>query len=197
VVALYDDPPLPNDNQYRNHLREIEIDNAGNVYILNVHSLNESDILWRYAPDGTVERVDLGFAGGDSYVPAPVGMMASGNSEMLYLTSAVSNSADSDSTVIYCFSTNGSLILERTITVNGAQHITGITEDPQTGTLWIVGFNMYNIPAYPNPTRSAFYYPCLAKVPPNHDHAELIDLFEPDVHDLALPTSILWTGAIK
>ncbi|MHC4425786.1 MAG: InlB B-repeat-containing protein, partial [Planctomycetota bacterium] len=46
LVKLYDDPPLPNDNQYRDSLREIELDSAGNLYVLNVHSLNESDILW-------------------------------------------------------------------------------------------------------------------------------------------------------
>jgi hypothetical protein len=77
VVQLYDDPPLPNDNQYRDYLREIEIDNAGNVYVLNVHAINESDILWRYKPDGTVERIDLGRPDGGSYVPAPVGMYMS------------------------------------------------------------------------------------------------------------------------
>ena len=104
---------------------------------------------------------------------------------------------DSDSTVIYGFSTNGSLTLERIITVNGAQHITGITENPLTGTLWAAGFNMYKIPAYPNPTRSAFYYPYLAKVSWDGDNVEVIDLFEPDVHDLALPMSVLWTGAAK
>jgi len=45
IVKLYDDPPLPADNQYRNALREIEIDDEGNIYVLNAHSLNESDIL--------------------------------------------------------------------------------------------------------------------------------------------------------
>ncbi|MEE8488512.1 MAG: hypothetical protein V3S56_10105, partial [Gemmatimonadota bacterium] len=65
LVELYDDAPPANDNQRRN-LREIELDSAGNLYVLNVHSLNESDILWRYGADGTVERVDLGRPGGNS-----------------------------------------------------------------------------------------------------------------------------------
>ncbi len=194
VVRLYDDPPLPNDNQYRDSLREIELDAAGNLYVLNAHALNESDILWRYAPDESVERIDLGRPGG-SYVPAPVAMFASRTSEMLYLTSAAYDPADSDSTVIHGFSTKGALTLDRRITIDGMHHITCITEDPQTGTLWAAGFNMYSIPQYPDPTRSAFYYPYVAKILKGSDQAQRISLFDPDSHDLALPMSILWTGA--
>jgi hypothetical protein len=195
IVQLYDDPPLPNDNQYRDNLRELEIDIAGNLYVLNVHAINESDILWRYKPDGTVERIDLGRPDGDSYVPAPVAMYASKTTEMLYISSAIHNPIDSDSTVVYGFSTNGSLSLERSITIEGMQHITGITEDPKTGTLWIVGFNMYNIPLYPNPFQTAFYYPFMAKILNNGNNIGLYHLFDPDSHDLALPMSILWTGS--
>jgi hypothetical protein len=193
VVQLYDDPPLPNDNQYRNYLRELEIDNAGNLYVLNVHAINESDILWRYKLDGTVERIDLGRPDSDSYVPAPVAMYMSKTTDMLYLTSAAYNPADPDSTVVYGFSTNGSVSLERTVTIIDLQHITGITEDPQTGTLWVAGFNMYDIPLYPNPFQMAFYYPFLAKIPNGGDNVEVLPLYDPDSHDLALPMSILWT----
>jgi len=195
VVQLYDDPPLPNDNQYRNYLRELEIDNSGNLYVLNVHAINESDILWRYKPDGTFERIDLGNPEGGSYVPAPVAMYMSKTTDMLYLTSAAYNPADPDATVIYGFSTTGSLSLERTITVGGIQHITGITEDPQTGTLWVTGYNMYDIPFYPNPYQMAFYYPILARIPAGSDNVEHFSLYNPDSHDLALPMSILWTGS--
>lgn len=195
IVQLYDDAPLPNDNQYRNYLRELEIDNAGNLYVLNVHAINESDILWRYKPDGTVERIDLGRPDGDSYVPAPVGMYMSKTTDMLYLTSAVYNPVDPNATVVYGFSTNGSLSLEQSVTINSMQHITSITEDPQTGTLWVAGFNMYDIPLYPNPYEMAFYYPFLAKIPNGSDTAEVLSLYDPDSHDLALPMSILWTGS--
>jgi hypothetical protein len=135
IVQLYDDPPLPNDNQYRNYLREIEIDDSGNIYVLNVHSLNESDILWRYKPDGTVERVELGRPDNDIYVPAPVAMYMSKTTDILYLTSAIDNPADPNATVVYGLSTKGPMILERSITIDNMQHVTGITEDPQTGTL--------------------------------------------------------------
>jgi hypothetical protein len=196
IVQLYDDPPLANDNQYRNHLRELEIDSFGNLYVLNVHALNESDILWRYKPDGTVERVELGRPDGDIYVPAPVGMYMSRTSDMLYLTSALYNPEDPNATVVYGLSTNGSLAVGRSITIYNLQHITDITEDPKTGTLWLAGFNMYDIPPYPNPFQTAFYYPVLAEIPNNSDAAHLLPLYNPSSHDLALPMSILWTGSV-
>jgi hypothetical protein len=197
IVQLYDDPPLVNDNQYRNYLRELEIDNSGNLYVLNVHAINESDILWRYKPDGTFERVDLGSPDGDSYVPAPIGMYMSKTTDMLYMASAMYNSDDPESTVLYGFSTKDTMTLERSITINGLQHITGIAEDTQSGTLWVVGFNMYNIPIYPNPFQKAFYYPFMAKIPKDSDDIGLFHLFDPDSHDLALPMSILWTGSTR
>jgi hypothetical protein len=166
------------------------------VYVLNVHFANESDILWRYDPNGTIERVDLGRPDGDSYVPAPAGMYASKTTDMLYLTSAVNNPVDCNSTVIYGFSTEGALTLERSITINDMHHATGITEDPQTGTLWVVGFNMYDIPPYPNPTLSAFYHPFLARIPYDSNNVQQpTPLFDYDRHDLALPLSIVWTSS--
>jgi hypothetical protein len=197
VIELYDDPPLLNDNQYRDYLREIELDAAGNLYVLNVHCYNESDILWRYYPDGVVERLELGRPDSDSYIPAPVGMYASKTTDMLYLASAADNPIDSNSTVIYGLSTkDDALTLERTVTVNGMHHVTGITENPQTGSLWVAGFNMYEVPQYPNPTQPAFYYPYLAKIPFGSDNVQLMPLFDPDSHDLALPMSVVWTGSI-
>ncbi|MEK7994264.1 MAG: hypothetical protein AAB403_10720, partial [Planctomycetota bacterium] len=177
----------------------LELDAAGNLYVLNVHAVNESDILWKYAPDGTAARLDLGRPGGSSgsYIPAPVAMFASKVTEMLYLTSAMSDPADSDSTVIYGFSTKGTPALEKLIRIDGLHHVTCMTEEPDTGTLWIAGFNMYNIPVYPNPTQQAFYYPYVAKIPKGSDQARRIALYDPDSHDLALPMSILWTRAVQ
>jgi hypothetical protein len=70
-----------------------------------------------------------------------------------------------------------------------------MTEDPQTAALWIAGFNMHNVPMYPNPTRPAFYYPHLARISLQSGDVQTLPLFEPASHDLALPMSILWTGA--
>ena len=99
--------------------------------------------------------------------------------------------------MIYGFSTEGALTLERTFTIEGMHHVTAITENPQTGSLWIAGFNMYDVPQYPNPTQPAFYYPYLAKIPFGSNNVLLMPLYDPDVHDLALPMSIIWTSAVK
>jgi hypothetical protein len=195
ITRLYDDPPLENDNQYRDNLRELEIDRSGNLYVLNVHRLNESNILWKYDPNGAVTRFDLGMLDSNNYLPAPVGMCVSEITNTLYLASAMCDSDNTNSTTIYGFSTNGSLQLERSITIYGMQQISSITENPSTGSLWVAGFNLYSAPLYPNPFQPAFYYPFIAEVPVNTDEAHSISLYDPDSHDLALPTSIIWTGS--
>ena len=193
VVRLYDEPPLPADNQYRNNLREIEIDDAGNVFVINAHSLNESDILWKYDSNGAVlNRLDLGNPDSNSYLPDPIAMHVSDITNMVYLASAQKNE-DPNSKTIYCFSKD-QMVLENSIAINGMQHVTGITEDP-AGTLWVVGFNMIDeIPMYPNPTQPPFYYPCLAKVPSGGDSVDVTDLLGSS--DLGLPMSIVWTANI-
>jgi len=193
VVRLYDDPPLPNDNQYRNYLREIELDEDGNLYVLNVHFLNESDILWRYYANGNVERFDLGRPDSDNYLPCPVGMHMSDSTDMLYLASALYNPDETNLTIVYGLSTTDSLTFERFITINGMHHVTSITEDPTTGSLWIAGFNMEQIPQYPNPFQLPFYYPYLAEIKSDCDNGQAIPLFDLGSHDLALPMSVIWT----
>jgi hypothetical protein len=197
VVQLYDDPPPPGDNQYRDALREIELDGAGNLYMLNAHHLNESDILWRYKPDGTVERLDLGRPGTSSHVPAPIAMHMSDSGNMLYLASARYNPADPCSSILYGFSTDGSLTLERSVTITDMHHVTSITEDPATGYLWVAGFNMDYIPLFPNPFDVPFYQPYLAQVPSNSDDVQALPLADPDSHDLAMPISVVWTKNVK
>ncbi|MHC4748589.1 MAG: leucine-rich repeat domain-containing protein [Planctomycetota bacterium] len=193
VVQLYDDPPPAADNQSRNNLREIEIDSAGNVYVVNVHSLNESDILWKYASDGTMlKRLDLCNPDSEIYIPDPIAMHMSDNTDMLYLTSAQYNQTDVNSTVVYGFSTEEALTLKRSITIDNMQHVTGITEDAATGSLWAAGFNMENIPDSPNPTKPPFYYPILAKIPYGDNDAQLTALL--GLYDLGLPMSIVWTA---
>jgi hypothetical protein len=191
VVKLYDDPPLPGDNQYRNNLREIEIDSAGNLYVLNAHSLNESDVLFRYKPNGTIERIEL--AKPDVNLPDPIGMYMSNATDMLYLASAQYNSEDYSSSVILGFSTSkgGSRTAPtRSITITNMQLAASITEDPVTGSLWVVGFNM-DVPEYPDPTQPPFYYPRLAKVPLGSNNVQAQSLS--GAHDLAMPLSVLWT----
>lgn len=204
VVELYDEPNLlPNDNQreYRNNLRDIGLDAAGNVYVTNANTMNESDILWKFEPSGVVCRLDLGNPNSPLFLPAPVGMCVSSSTNMLYLASSLSNDADYDTTVIYGLST-ATLAPVRTITVSGMQHITSITEDPITNSLWVTGFNFnslmpqdpYSCNKYNYIDNLPFYDPYLANVPYGVNNVNAVCIL--GAGDLAMPLSICWTGAL-
>jgi len=194
LVRLYDDPDadLPGDNRELNALREIDVDNAGNLYVVNAHTLNDSDILWKYDIDTGVmqDRLYLSAPGGDINIPAPIAMCLSEYDSRLYLASS-KNEPDADSDLIYGLSTD-TLGLERTITVNGMGHITSIAEDSATGTLWIAGFTMEDIPEYLYSNEPPFYEPYLAEVPSDNNDVQALSLV--GAADLALPLSIEWTG---
>ena len=197
LVQLYDDPPPEGNNQYRNNLREIELDVAGNVYVVNAHSLNESDTVFKYDPNGTkIKSLSLGNPGSADYLPDPIGMHVSNTTGMLYLASGQYNPADINSTIVHGMSLDD-LSLQRTITVNGMNNVSGITEEPASGVLWIAGFNMESFPQWPDPTQPPFYRPCLAKVPYGSNNVQAECIYDPNDHDLALPTSIIWTRPVK
>jgi hypothetical protein len=192
VVKLYDGPVVqPNDNQleYRNSLREIEVDNAGNVYVTNANKMNASDLLWKFEPGGTIRRLELDPCDPCSpRVRAPVGLCFSNGTNRIYVASSLRNDADPNATVIQGFSA-GTLKPVRTIRVTFMQHVTGITEDPVTKSLWVTGFNFNS-----NPKPQPFYDPYLAKVPLGINEVNAICIL--DSNDLAMPLSITWTGAL-
>jgi hypothetical protein len=195
VVKIFDEPPDPNDNQYRDALREIEIDRDGNVYVINSHELNESDILWRFRPDGSIKRIDLGIPDSGRYIPAPIGMCVSDSTNMLYLASSQDYEADPNCSQIYGFSLEDLDTISRTITIYDMHHITDITEDPASGDLWVSGFNMYNVPSgVPPVTGYPFYEPYLAQIPLDQNTVTAVHL-DRSGYDLALPLSIIWTDS--
>jgi hypothetical protein len=200
LVQLYDDAPPAVDREYRNSLREIEVDGVGNVYVINANRVNENDILWKYDPNGAVlQRVYLDSLSGDGSLPDPcdpIGLYVSNTTDMVYLTSAQYNPGDIDSTVIYGFS-NENLSFARSITISGMQHATSIAEAPATGILWVEGFSMKNIPQWPDPTQPPFYHPYLAKIPHDSNAVLAVSISDSNSHDLALPMSIVWAKSIK
>jgi len=193
VEVLYDNGLSLTDKQYRDNPREIEVDDAGNVYVVNAHRLN-SDILWKYAPNGAVDsNLPLCYSDSESFVLDPIAMHISDGTDTLYLASGQDYPSDACSTPIYGFSTRD-LTLVRSITVSNMQQITDITEDPTTGTLWVVGFNSELTGSrYPKVTLEAV----LAKIPPGYSMTEgvaISDFLLCD--DLELPMSIVWTGEV-
>jgi len=201
VDTIYDERPGLNDNQYRDALREIEVDQSGNVYVINSDQRNESDILWKFHTDGiTITRVDLGDPNTDPYIPGPIGMHVSNGTDTLYLASSQYSSPDPNNSQVYGLSL-GDLTPDRTIMVNDMRHISDITEDLGTNELWVSGFNFNdNLPSeieVPSSNSSPFYEPYLALIPPSAGDGTTVTAYslensDPN-NDLALPLSIIWT----
>lgn len=198
VVRLYNDPAPANDNRHRDHLREIEVDGAGNVYVLNAHRLNESCLLWKYGSDGTVlARLSLLDPGSPAKVADPAALHVSHDGKTLYLVSGQQDREHPGSVVLYGLSTTD-LSLVRTVLIEGMPLATSTTEDPSGGTLWVTGFHTTEeAAAFPWLPAKFTHTALLAKVPAGAETVEATEI--PDVAGTGstLPVSILWTGAMQ
>jgi hypothetical protein len=146
----------------------------------------------------------------DVNILSPVAMHVSDTTGTLYLASS-RNQPGANSTSLYIISKQDLIRYPedvnnvQTVKINGMGHITDITEDPATGTVWVVGFSMPEIPAELEINsgnildRRPFYKPYLAKVSSDAEASpEVICLSDYDYSeanfDLALPMSVMWTG---
>ena len=192
VVKIYDDPPLPTDTQKRENLCEIELDDSGNVYVINSGYSNNSDVLWVYDSEGGINKCELQNLG----IYGPVGLCCSGyDNSRLYIASSFGE-PDAGSVSLYVLST-ADLTLVQSITINNLGHVTDVTEDPLTGTLWVTGFTMPQYMTYLPANLSAmpqFYLPYLAAVSyGSSGPVQAANLSS--ASDLGLPLSIAWVGA--
>jgi hypothetical protein len=225
VVQLYAPVEAPNDN-FVSNLREIEVDDEGNVYVLNVKYFNESDALWVYDSNTGAQQALVRLADpcddcnsicapddDSNCIYAPVAMHVSSVTNLIYLGSFL-NQPDADSTSLYIISKEGLINMEcpnnvQRISIEGMGHITDMTEDPTTGTLSVVGFTMLNIPSEDEMIEGfhlsmdrPFYKPYLAEIPTpcggtGPVQAEcLSDYSDPNFNSLALPLSVVWTGCV-
>jgi hypothetical protein len=202
VVQMYDDPTAVNaidgTNPSLDCLREIELDENGYLYVVNSHDLNESDILWVYDTTSPLDnppyawRLELGDPNAPTYLPAPIGMHVSNVAHMLYMGSSL-NTPDAISVELKGLSTDD-FTIARTVTISNMGHITDITEDPVTGTIWAVGFKMPVIPQEILLSSGPFYEPYLAKIPYGSSAVTAVPISSGGGNDLALPLSVIWTG---
>jgi hypothetical protein len=198
VVQLYYDPLQPDIN----NPREIEADNADKLYVLNRGALNECDMLLVYDAKTAVvlKRIKLGNPTDNTFLPAPSAMYLSDQTDMLYLASSL-NDPCANSTVLYALSTKDFTLVE-IADINEIGHITDITGDDATGTVWITGITMYGIfddpYAFLIENSEPFYKPYLAQLTSDSSQTvQAICLSNPILYpdnDLALPLSIVWTG---
>jgi hypothetical protein len=96
---------------------------------------------------------------------------------------------------VYVLSTSD-LTLLQSITINNMGHITSITENPFTGTIWVTGYTMpvHVVGQFPLMIEQ-FYFPYLAAVP--YGSAGPIQATNiTSTSDLGLPLSIAWVGAM-
>ncbi|MBN1359885.1 MAG: hypothetical protein JW993_04805, partial [Sedimentisphaerales bacterium] len=83
--------------------------------------------------------------------------------------------------------------LTRTITIAQMELVASITEKAEDGTLWVAGYRKTGTAAYGS--NDVSYEPCLATVAAGATTAQALDPPGRGGQDLAMPTSILWTGA--
>ncbi|MFC1604650.1 hypothetical protein ACFL5F_06445 [Planctomycetota bacterium] len=189
IVQLYD----PNEPQQPNELREIEVDEAGNVYVLR--ACEGDEVLWKFTPDGQTTRYNLD-------IPNPTALHVSNMTNRLYIASRKYDPNEMNPAKVYSYSLGEDLASQQkqTITINGLQHITNITEDPINKRFWIVGFNIdytqvdANYAVFMNPGLSAFYSPYWTSMSYNSNDVDLDAYTISGQHNLALPISIVWTG---
>lgn len=188
------DPDNPT-NPHLGGLREIEVDAAGNVYVLNAQSRFKSDALWRHPPTGGApELVSLT----DPHIPNPIGLCVSDKDGMVYVASGRTSHAAGGSAAVHGFSITD-LTPQCEIRIDGMQQVSDLTKDPSTGDIWVVGFTLnaqrlWDPASYGEVTES-FYEPCLAKVSCDPKGASDVVSVPIVGHcDLALPLSIVWTA---
>jgi hypothetical protein len=216
-ITLYDDPDFYNaatpDNPHLGGLREIEVDGDGNVYVINAHRRNISDVLWKYGAEGSVlRRIELSDSSRPRFVPDltaiedpnrpvyapdPVGLCVAADGEIIYVASGQRDTSEPNVAWVYGFSTTD-LSLVRQIKLKNIDVVTGMTENPTTGALWVTGFRMFPedteaIDEWDEITES-FYYERVARVDLLDDDPVYATWIEGS-HDLGLPLSIVWTGS--
>lgn len=188
-------------------LREIERDENGNIYILNVHGQNHSNILWKYDPNGQVlDRIFI-----QNKAPGlhdPMGLCIV--DRRLYLARGQYDPNDPNDpnypnnpnhTVVYSFSVDDFNDVN-TVDVNDIQHITSMVRGPDNK-IWLVGFYWEGLPEKIDIDTRALPIAYYGVMDPNNDRTVIptklptrtysIPGKHYDVKELVVPMSIVWT----
>jgi len=187
-------------------LREIEIDPAGNrLYVTASQGLNNND--WLLIFDvRTGAEARIGLTGVNAQLKSPVAMLASAREDKLYLASSVSKGSGR---VFRLGVSEASVEYEGELPLPDIRQITAMTEDPVSGTVYVVGFQSPDIPddlSRTNPLYAHYFsdnspifsVPRVLVMRPAEDWPssglETLDL---DSTDLALPLSAVYSPAPK
>jgi hypothetical protein len=190
VVQLYD---ISTENGYGLH--EIEVDDDGWVYVLKSCPSNTADQLHVF--NGITGQPKPGTPLCLSGITdAPTCLHISDKTGKLYLGSAL-NEPNAVSTHLYVMDKDDPRTLDDVVEIPDMGHMTGITEDPATGTVWVVGFAIEQTPsenavAGESVLTDCFYRPCIACVQYVGNKPVVIPL-KPTL-DWLLPISVVWVG---
>jgi hypothetical protein len=200
--TLYDDPLFfdekAQDNPDLSVLCEIEIDDQGNVYVLNTQSLNSSEVLWKYSPDGDILLEPLKLTSSkvvtDPNILHPVGLTVVNNT--LYLGSGHRELYRACSEVYAYDTVNFNFV--GSFTINGMDIIIDMTTG-DSNNLWVVGMNVayeyVNSKASWSEVTESFYKPRIAKISADElvlPEATVLAVPVTGDTDLGLPLSIVW-----
>lgn len=138
------------------YLREIEVDDAGHVFVTAARSDNANDWLLIYqAAIGNASEQRIRLSDSPTVLRGPTAMKVTSDGDRLFLGTSLDD-GDATTTTIREFLLSGSgavsVTLGRLITVNNMRFTSAIAEDPDSGDLWAVGFTLpYFDPLDPPP----------------------------------------------
>ena len=188
IVQIFDGEGVSDNGLY-----DIEVSAQGALLLLNTRYAQGKNDLWIFDPQrgATTESIR---------VDRLSGLYASRRSRKLYAYSSV-NAPDAAHTTLFVLDTDD-LDRPKGTRIMGMGHITDITEDPDTGMLWVIGVAMPTVPTQDAIHSGAvlnqapFIKPCIANVDPDKrppvTAIDLSELFD----DWTIPTSIIWKGKL-
>jgi len=183
---------------------EIEVDDNGQVYLLNAYNQNGSNMLWVFNNDGTLEKRHFLDRLPDP-IKNPVGLCYDTYSDRLYIASGIFDQVTPNESLLYGYNrqdvlSEGPLETTHEIRIGNLQHVTGVTSDGQ-GTLWITGFRMTRTPEDLSPENlyrdgaMPLPGPRLVQVGTSGQGESRIDAISLyGTMEINLPTSVLWIG---
>jgi hypothetical protein len=204
------------------HLREIEIDSGGNLFVLSSHWVNANNWILIYdeaVGNDSEVRVSLN----DVEMVGPTAMVVSSSAEKLYLASSTLGPEDEPNgltTGVHSFSIEPAtgLTYDGRLDINCPEPslctahpslcdvelgfiraITAMTENPDDGTLYVTGFTAPKFPEEELPSEVedfVFTTPMLGVLPPDtNETVEAVEITNcVPGQPLALPLSIVWAA---
>ena len=170
-------------------LREIELDDQGNLYVLSVYRVQGCTMLWQYDSQGAVLAKSSGEELG---IEDPLALCYCPTDQAVYVGSGLLTAGGPNQSVVYqlAVEADGFGVARETV-IPDMHHVTSMCTDAE-GVLWVAGFSLTEeIPAKVYANTGVEYGPRLARIDLSRDSVESIDITGA-VGDIGFPTSIAW-----